>query len=55
MKFSEPVDSEIDRWVWVQACPFLDAIGGYAFEQQTFEAYFFKCISQDLGLLDDDG
>lgn len=42
LEFSEPVDSEVDGRVWVQAYPLLNAIGGYAFEQQAFESYFFE-------------
>lgn len=55
LEFSEPVDSEIDGRVWIQACPFLNTIGRYTFEQQTFETYFFEGIGQDLGLSDDYG
>ena len=55
MELSEPVDPEVDGRVRVQACPFLNAIGGHTFEQQTFETYFFEGIGQDEGLSDDYG
>lgn len=55
LEFSEPVDSEVDGRVWIQAYPLLNTIGGYTFKQQTFETYFFEGIGQDVGLSDDDG
>lgn len=55
LEFSEPVDSEVDGRVRVQTSPFLNAIGGYAFEQQPFEAYLFEGIGQDAWLPDNYG
>jgi len=55
LEFSQSVDSEVDGRMWVQARPFLNAIGGCTFEQQTFETNFFEGIGQCLRLPNDYG